>query len=287
MAFSFKSFFDPKTSTLSYIVYDEQSRDAVIIDPVLDFQYESGEISFTSLHTYLSFLKSNELKLHYILETHVHADHLTCAPWLKEKFPEAKIGIGQRITEVQKSFQKIYHLPEFKADGSQFDVLFKDGTTIEAGKISIKILSTPGHTPACCTFLIEDHLFTGDALFMPDFGVGRCDFPGGSAKELYESITQKVYSYPESYRVSPGHDYRPGGRELKFISTVKEQKESNIHIKSSTKENDFVNFRTERDKTLSAPKLLLPSLQVNMNGGRWPIPHENELYLKIPLTLKK
>lgn len=284
-----EAFFDKLTSTLTYVVWDEDTKDAVIIDPVLDYDAASSSFDYTSVNRVEEFVKTNQLNIHYILETHAHADHLTGAQALKKRFPNAKVGIGKGITKVQEIFKDIFNLDEnFYTDGSQFDILLSEGEVLEAGAIKIKPIFTPGHTPACSTYLIDDMAFTGDALFMPDFGVARCDFPGGDAKELYKSVKNKLYKLPDETRYFTGHDYQPGGRELKYKSTISESKKSNVHLKDSTSEEEFVKFRTERDKTLSAPKLLLPSVEVNVDAGHLPKAEANGVsYLKIPIREKQ
>jgi glyoxylase-like metal-dependent hydrolase (beta-lactamase superfamily II) len=231
------------------------------------------------------FLLGQRLELRYVLETHAHADHISGAQVLKKYFPQAQLTIGKEICSVQKTFGRLFNLgPWFKMDGSQFDVLLADGDTLTAGKMTFRYFSTPGHTPACGTYVGDNVAFTGDALFMPDSGTGRCDFPGGSAETLYDSI-QKIYALPGNVRTCTGHDYQPNKRQLLFESTVSEQKKSNIHLKGETKKEDFVKFRTERDATLSAPRLLLPSIQININAGQLPPADSNEVsYLRIPVA---
>ncbi len=279
-----KSWFDKDTSTLTYCVYDKTTKDAIVIDSVWDYDLASGSLRMTSVHQVADFIRSEDLKLHFILETHAHADHITGAQPLKKLFPNAKVAMGQRITEVQKAFKGVFNFGDhFAVDGRQFDLLLADGSEIKAGALTLKTIFTPGHTPACVTYLIGDALFTGDALFMPDSGTGRCDFPAGSAEALFESI-QKLYRLPDSTRVFTGHDYQPNGRPLKFESTIGEQKSSNIQIKESTSKTDYVTFRDGRDKTLSAPRLLFPSIQVNADGGHLPAPESNgSCYLKMPI----
>ncbi len=282
-----KDFFDKATYTLTYVVYDENTKDAIVIDPVWDYDQGSSRVHTASVDEVQSFVNSNEFKLHYILETHAHADHLTGAVELKKRFPEARVGIGKHITKVQEKFKEIFNFKDFNTSGVQFDILLDEDRLLKAGSIGIKTIFTPGHTPACSSYLIEDMVFTGDALFMPDFGTGRCDFPMGSAKDLYNSVHGKLYKLPDTTKVYTCHDYQPGGRELRFISTIGESKEKNIQLNEKTTQEEYVNFRTERDKKLSAPKLLLPSIQVNIDGGKLPQVEDNDVsYLKIPVRNK-
>ena len=278
-------FFDPATYTLTYVVWDDSSKDAIIIDPVLDYDQASSAISHDSADQVIQFVQNKGLSLHAILETHAHADHVSGARYIQETFPEAKVLIGENITKVQSTFAKVYNFKDALTDGSQFDGLLKDGSTVSFGSISVGVTNTPGHTPACSSFKIGDVVFTGDALFMPDFGVGRCDFPGGDANALYQSVHEKLYKLPDDTRVFTGHDYQPGGRDLAFESTIGQQKAENVHLKASTSEADFVDFRTKRDAKLKAPRLLLPSIQLNVFGGRLPAPEDNGVrYLKVPLS---
>jgi glyoxylase-like metal-dependent hydrolase (beta-lactamase superfamily II) len=279
-----KEFFDKATWTLTYVVYDEKSKDAVIIDPVWDYEPGASKLSTNSAEQVLGFVQMHDLKVHAILETHAHADHLSGAQILKAKLPSSKIGIGAKITEVQKVFKGFFNLDaEFKTDGSQFDFLLEEGKAVMAGSLKIDTLFTPGHTPACASFVIGDTVFTGDALFMPDYGTGRCDFPAGSAEDLYLSI-QKLYKLPDATRVFVGHDYMPNGRPVAFESTIGNEKRNNIQITAETPRSEFVNFRTTRDKTLAAPRLLLPSVQVNIDAGRLPKAEPNGArYLKTPI----
>ena len=283
-----KNFFDPATFTLTYVVWHPTTLDAIVIDPVLDYDPASSKVSEESVQKISAFLKETSLRLLYILETHAHADHLSGSQLLKSKFSGSQVAIGKRITEVQEVFRPLFDFPKaFPTDGSQFDRLLEDGEVLKAGSLSIGVRFTPGHTPACASYLIEDCLFTGDALFMPDYGVGRCDFPKGSAETLYHSITQKIYTLPDHIRVFTGHDYQPNGRPLRFESTIAEEKKSNIQLKADTPKETFIAFRTGRDKTLSAPKLLLPSIQININAGHLPPPHANgQSYLTIPISKK-
>lgn len=284
-----KHFYDEATNTLTYLVYDQNTKDAVVIDPVWDFDPPSGALTNTSNEILFKAIKDEGLTLHYILETHAHADHLSGSKLIKEKYPNAKLAIGENITKVQEVFKGVFNLEEgFKTDGSQFDELLKDGQTVKAGSLEFKVIFTPGHTPACASYLIEDAVFTGDALFMPDFGTGRCDFPAGSASDLYNSVHNKLYELPDETRVFTGHDYQPGGRELEFESTIGIEKQKNIQLKAETTEAEFIKFREERDKTLSAPKLLLPSIQVNIRAGHLPPEEDNGVsYLKLPLKVKE
>lgn len=286
MSLEVETQFDTATSTLTYLVYDSESRDAVVIDPVWDYDPNSSTLSTGCFEKLRAAIKDRKLKLHRILETHAHADHLSSSQLLKKEFPTARLGIGRKIIDVQHTFKGIYNWgDEFKADGSQFDDLFSDGQTITAGTLSIQILTTPGHTPACVSYLIGSFLFTGDALFMPDGGTGRCDFPGGSAETLYTSIHGKIYRLGDSIQTFTGHDYQPNGRRLEFRSTIGEHKNSNIHLKEATSAMDFIEFRKNRDRGLPAPRLLLPSLQINLRGGRLPPPESNQRsYLKIPVS---
>lgn len=230
-----KTIFDSATFTLTYIVFDSASKDSVIIDPVLDFDPASGKASLQSVEKVMRFVKEQNLNVHYILETHAHADHLSGAHDLVARFlPKAEIAMGERIREVQEVFKKVFNFPEsFKVDGSQFHKLFKDSEEVQAGSLRFKVLFTPGHTPACVSYLFGDCVFTGDAIFMPDSGTGRCDFPKGNAQDLYHSISEKLYKLPDETRVFVGHDYQPKGRALAFETTIGEQKKSNIQLKST------------------------------------------------------
>lgn len=281
-----RAFYDEATFTLSYVVYDPDSFDAVIIDPVLDYDAASGSIGYHSQEKLLEFIDEKSLRIHYILETHAHADHLSAAYVLKRKhFKDAKIAIGALIKTVQTIFKPVFHLPdEFCTDGSQFDELLEDGQKIVAGSISFKVMYTPGHTPGCSSYLFVDKLFVGDALFMPDYGTGRCDFPGGDAAVLYDSITNRIYGLPGSTQIFVGHDYRPGGRALQYVTSVGEQKARNIHLRQGVSQEQFVEFRVKRDQGLSAPKLLYPSVQVNIAAGQLPKPEKDgTTFLKIPV----
>jgi len=280
MNLKIQEFFDPATFTLTYIAYDENSKDAVVIDPVLDYDPASSKVSFESLEKVNHFIDKENLHLHFILETHAHADHLSGAQTLKNKYPKSQTAIGARITEVQKVFKNIFQMSEnFLADGNQFDKLLSDEEIFSAGTLKIKTIYTPGHTPACVSFLIGDALFTGDALFMPDLGTGRCDFPAGSATELYHSIKDRIYSLPETTSIYAGHDYPNHRDDIHFKSTVGEEKNNNAQLRNDTSLNDFLKIRKDRDKTLKAPRLLFQSVQVNINAGHLPP------FLKIPILV--
>lgn len=285
MKLKVKEFFDKATWTLTYVAYDEVSKDAIVVDPVWDYDPGSSKLSTESADSVLIFVKENNLKVHYILETHAHADHISGSQVLKQKLPGAKIGIGARITDVQKVFKEVFNLnPNFSTDGSQFDLLLNETELLTAGTLVIKTIFTPGHTPACSSYLIDDVLFTGDSLFMPDYGTGRCDFPAGSADDLYTSVHEKLYKLPDSTKIFVGHDYMPNGRGVEFESTIGESKTKNIQLKIETLREEFVNFRKNRDKTLAAPRLLLPSVQINIDAGSLPVPENNGTrYIKIPV----
>lgn len=280
-----KEFFDTATWTLTYVVYDEKTNDAIVIDPVWDYDPAASKLSTESADLVYDFIQNKKLNVHYILETHAHADHVSGAQILKKKIPHAKVGIGAKITAVQMVFKGVFNLnPNFPTDGRQFDLLLNEETVLEAGSLKIKTIFTPGHTPACGSYLIGDAVFTGDALFMPDYGTGRCDFPAGSADDLYTSVHEKLYKLPDETRVFVGHDYLPNGRALAFESTIGEEKRKNIQIKAETTREEYVKFRTTRDKTLAAPRLLLPSVQINIDAGSLPSPENNGTsYIKIPV----
>ncbi|MFT5450792.1 MAG: glyoxylase-like metal-dependent hydrolase (beta-lactamase superfamily II) [Enterobacterales bacterium] len=280
-----KTFYHKDSSAFTYIVYSQQSKDAVIIDPVLDYDKASSKVGYQFADDLVGFIKTANLNLHYIIETHIHADHLSSAQYIKSKFPHAKTAISTKITTVQKTFKEIYNFTDLLTDGSQFDCLLNDGEEVKAGSLNLKIIHTAGHTPTCMSILVEGCLFTGDSLFIPDFGTGRCDFPNGSAEELFLSVSNKLYTLPDETRVFVGHDYQPNGRELRHETSILESKNENIQLTTSTSKDEFVAFRTARDKQLSTPALLLPSIQVNIQAGHLPIPESNGVrYLKIPIT---
>lgn len=283
-----ETFFDPATYTLTYVVFDPNSRDAVVIDSVLDYDPLSSQTSTKSIAQVEDFLKKNRLRLHYVLETHAHADHLSGSQYLKRRF-DARVGIGERIREVQEVFKGVFDLGDgFATDGRQFDRLFADGEKVAAGSLEFEVISTPGHTPACVSYKFGDAVFTGDALFIEDYGTGRCDFPKGSADALYTSVHERLYALPDETRVFVGHDYQPNGRAMRSETTIGKSKEANIQLRASTSREEFVKMRTERDAKLAAPRLLFPSVQVNVDAGRLPKPHANgRRYLTIPLDMKK
>ena len=283
MSYEIKDFYDPQTYTLTYVVSDSTTRDAVVIDSVLDYDPAASKISFESADQVIDYVKAKELKVRGLLETHAHADHLSAAQYLKKKYPEAKLAIGKNITKVQNVFKKVFGLDHLLLDGSQFDLLLEENKTYEFGAVKLNVIFTPGHTPACSSYLIGDALFTGDAIFMPDYGTGRCDFPAGSAEDLYDSV-QKIYALDGKTKIYVGHDYQPGGREVAFLTSVEEEREKNIQLNKNTTKEQFVKFRNERDSTLKAPKLLLPSVQVNIDAGRLPPKdEEGRSFLKIPV----
>ncbi|WP_434427420.1 MBL fold metallo-hydrolase [Nannocystis pusilla] len=282
-------FYDARTNTLSYLVYDEATRDALVIDPVLDYEPVGSRVFEESVARIAARIRALDLRLGLLLETHAHADHLSGSQALRRRFPGVPVAIGAAITEVQTVFRDIYDLgPEFRVDGSQFDRLLHDGERFSVGSLHVEAIATPGHTPACMSYRIADAVFVGDAMFMPDYGAGRCDFPAGSARALWRSITRRLYTLPDDTRMFVCHDYQPGGRPLAWQTTVGEQKADNVQLPAGREEDDFVAFRTARDATLDAPKLLYPSVQVNIDGGRLPAPAPNgRSYLKIPLDIRE
>ena len=279
------AFFDEPTFTVSFVVKDPDSLKCAIIDSVLDFDYSSGRTDTASADRIVEHVKTHGLEPVWLLETHVHADHLSAAPYIQEQVG-GKIGIGEMITVVQDTFGKVFNEgTRFQRDGSQFDKLFKEGDTFAIGALEGRVMHTPGHTPACLTYVIGDSAFVGDTLFMPDFGTARADFPGGSAETLYDSI-QKILALPEDTVIYVGHDYKASGRDVfAWETTVKEQRDLNVHVGGGATAEDFVKMRTERDATLDMPRLIIPSIQVNMRAGQMPEPDESgKRFLKIPVN---
>ena len=280
------AFFDEPTNTVSYVAVDPATRRCALIDSVLDYDPAAGTTDHRSADRMLAFVRAHALTVEWILETHVHADHLSAAPYLKERVG-GRLGIGAQITVVQDVFGKIFNAgTAFQRDGSQFDRLFEDGDAFVLGSIPARALHTPGHTPACMTYLIGDAAFVGDTLFMPDYGTARCDFPGGDARQLYRSI-QKIFALPDATRLFLCHDYKAPGRDTyRWETTVAEEKRHNVHVHEGVGEDAFVAMRTARDRTLGMPRLILPSVQVNMRAGQMPPPEDNGTrYLKIPLDV--
>jgi glyoxylase-like metal-dependent hydrolase (beta-lactamase superfamily II) len=278
-----EAFFDPATNTISYVVKDPSSKACAIIDSVMDIDYAAGRITYAHADAIIDYIRKNELKLEWIIETHVHADHLSAAPYIQQALG-GKIGIGEKIMVVQETFGKIFNEgTEFQRDGSQFDALFKDGDTYRVGNMQAVAIYTPGHTPACMVHVMGDAAFVGDTLFMPDGGSARADFPGGDAATLYDSI-QKVLALPDEMRLFMCHDYGPNGRDIQWETTVAAEKEHNIHVGKGATKEQFVKFRTERDATLAMPKLIIPSLQVNMRAGEVPTDKDGRPMLKVPLN---
>ncbi|MGS2744296.1 MBL fold metallo-hydrolase [Halomonas sp. LS-001] len=284
-----KDFFDADSNTFSYVVSDPETRKCAVVDSVMDFDYASGTAAFESADEIVDYIREQGLSVEWILETHVHADHLSAAPYIKETLG-GQLGIGAQIIRVQDIFGKVFNAgTEFERDGSQFDRLFVDGDTFSIGNLSVRVLHTPGHTPACMAYLIDEALaFVGDTLFMPDFGTARCDFPGGDARELFRSI-QKLLSLPKETQLYMCHDYKTSDRqEFKNTTTVAEERQHNVHVHEGISEDEFVKMRTTRDAKLAMPRLLMPSVQVNMRAGKMPPSEENgQHYLKIPLTIKE
>ncbi len=285
MGAQIKSFFDEATYTATHIVSDRETGKCAIIDSVLDFETASGRTSTRSADQVIGYIQGRDLEVEWILETHAHADHLSAAPYLKEKLG-GKTGIGAHIKDVQRVFKKIFNLePTFQPDGSQFDRLFEDGERFQIGELEVNVMHTPGHTPACVTYVIDDAAFVGDTLFMPDYGTARADFPGGDAATLYQSI-QKIFRLPPETRLFLCHDYKaPGRDEFKWETTVADEKANNIHLGGGVPREDFAKMREERDATLSIPRLILPSVQVNIRAGALPPAEDNGVsYLKLPLN---
>lgn len=280
-------FFDPATSTLTYLVSDPDTRDAVVIDAVLDFDPATGRASHASVDRLERAIDERGLTVHYALETHPHADHLSGAQLVKQR-RGARVGIGAKITEVQARFQPVFDLPgDVALDGSQFDLLLGDGEVVRAGSLAIEVIATPGHTPACVSYRIGDAVFTGDALFVEDSGTGRCDFPGGDAAQLYRSVHDRLYALPDATRVFVGHDYQPGGRTVACETTIGRERRANRQLTAATTLAEFVALRTARDATLAAPRLLLPSLQINVDAGRLPpADARGRRFLRLPLDFR-
>ena len=278
-----KAFFDEATFTVSYVVSDPATKRAAIIDSVLDYDAASGRTSTASADAVVEYVNEKALGVDWILETHVHADHLSGAPYLKDKLG-GQISIGAQVNVVQEAFKGVFNLTDLATDGSQFDRLFSDGDTFAVGNIEARVIGTPGHTPACITYVIGDTAYVGDTLFMQDFGTARTDFPGGSASQLYASI-QRILSLPDDTRLFVCHDYKAPGRDVyAWEATVARQRDENIHINKTVSEQQFVSMREGRDSELGMPKLLLPSVQVNVRAGQLPDPEDNDVrYLKIPL----
>lgn len=276
-------FFDARTFTLTYVVFDEATRDAVVIDPVLDYEPVGSYTYAESVDKVSDFVRQENLRLHYVLETHAHADHLTGAQILRRRF-DARVVIGASIREVQTTFKDVFSLEHLVTDGSQFDRLLAEGETLQAGALRVEAIATPGHTPACMTYKIDDALFTGDLLFMDDYGTGRCDFPKGSAAQMFESV-QKIYRLPDETKVYPGHDYPPATRQWQYQTSIGASKDHNPQLSASTTKEAFVALRQARDLTLAAPQLLFPSVQINVDAGRMPPLTNGKRYLVTPINL--
>lgn len=276
-------FFDDATNTISYVVKDPSSNACAVYDSVMDIDYSAGRITQVNADKIIAFIEQHKLSLEWLIETHVHADHLSAAPYIQKKLG-GKIGIGEKITVIQETFGKVFNEgTEFQRDGSQFDALFSDGDTYQIGNLTAFAIATPGHTPACMVHVIGNAAFSGDTLFMPDGGSARCDFPGGDAGQLYDSI-QKVLSLPEDMRLFICHDYGPNGRAISWETTIGEEKKLNIHVGNGQTREEFIQFRTDRDAQLAMPKLIIPSLQVNMRAGEVPTDSKGNPSLKVPLN---
>ncbi len=278
-----EAFFDPATNTISYVVKDPSSNSCAVVDSVMDIDYAAGRITYDHADEIIAYIEKKGLKLEWLIETHVHADHLSAAPYIQQKLG-GKIGIGSKIMVVQDTFGKVFNEgTEFQRDGSQFDALFEDGDTYKIGNMDALAMYTPGHTPACMVHVMGNASFVGDTLFMPDGGSARADFPGGDAATLYDSI-QKLLALPDEMRLFMCHDYGPNGRDIKWETTVGEEKEHNIHVGGGKSKEEFVKFRTERDAQLDMPRLIIPSLQVNMRAGEIPTDKDGRLMLKVPVN---
>jgi glyoxylase-like metal-dependent hydrolase (beta-lactamase superfamily II) len=280
-----KAFFDEPTNTVTYLVWDVATKDAVVIDPVLDFDHKSGEANVKAADAVLAEAARTGLKIGRVLETHVHADHLSAAPYIKQK-TGAPVCIGEHIRDIQQIFRPVFNASDVSGDGAEFDHLFKDGERFTVGTIDAEVMYTPGHTPACVSYRIGDAVFVGDTMFMPDYGTARADFPGGDAQKLYRSI-RRILSLPDNTRLFMCHDYKaPGRDQYAWETTVADEKTRNVHVHEGIGEDEFVANRNARDKTLSTPLLLLPSIQVNMRAGHFPPAEANGVrYLKVPLKL--
>jgi glyoxylase-like metal-dependent hydrolase (beta-lactamase superfamily II) len=278
-----QSWFHVPTFTATHCIIDPQTKHCAILDSALDFDYAAGRTKTEFADQIAAFIRAQGLTVDWHLETHAHADHLSAAPYLKSLFG-GKIAIGEHIRDVQQVFQKVFHDPTIPTDGKPFDHLFKDGEVFQIGELQARVMHTPGHTPACVTYLVGDCAFVGDTLFMPDYGTARCDFPGGDAHTLYRSV-QKIYALPPQTKIYLCHDYMPGGREPQWVTTVQAEREGNVQLNERTSEEDFVAFRKQRDAKLSMPALILPAVQVNVRAGELPPPESNGVsYLKIPVN---
>lgn len=280
------AFFDKETNTISYVVRDPNSKSCAIVDSVMDIDYAAGRISYKSADLIIEYVRSDALEVEWLIETHAHADHLSAAPYIQGKLG-GKLGIGEHITTVQQVFGKVFNEgTAFQRDGSQFDRLFKDGDTYRIGTMTAFVMHTPGHTPACATHVIGDAAFVGDTLFMPDGGTARADFPGGDARVLYRSIRRILETLPPQTRLFMCHDYGPDGRDYRWETTVGEERANNIHVRDGMTEESFVALREARDKTLGMPRLIVPSLQVNIRAGHLPEPDASgKRFLKVPIDV--
>lgn len=280
-----RTVFDPATFTATHLVWDPASKRAAVVDPVLDFDPKSGRTSTKSADALLAAIAEEGVQVDWILETHAHADHISAAPLLKLK-TGARVVIGAQITDTQKTFKRVFNLPELAEDGSQFDRLVNDGDRLPLGELNIEVLHTPGHTPACMTYVVGDAAFVGDTVFMPDYGTARCDFPGGDARALYRSI-QRIFALPANTRLFLCHDYKAPGRDgFSWETTIAEQRARNVHVHDGVSEEEFVTMRQARDKELAKPVLILPAIQVNIRAGAFPEPEDNgKVYLKLPIDV--
>jgi len=279
------AFYEKETNTLQYVLADPIHKQCAIIDSVWDYILTAGKFNSDSADALLKFVESKGYTVTWILETHCHADHISAGNYLQKK-TGAPVAIGEHIKDVQETFKKLYNFKDMKTDGSQFDRLFKDGDEFKVGQLSVKVMHTPGHTPACVCYYVPDQcVFVGDTVFMPDGGTARCDFPNGSPAQLFDSVS-RLFTLPPHVRVYVCHDYQPGGREMQYASTIQDEATKNTHLQISTLRDEFVSQRSNRDVTLSAPRLILPAVQINMNAGKLPVPEDNGItYLKIPINL--